>query len=221
MLIYQNKIDIARFIDPKWDLIICGFFHFGRTDTIMDVIIPHDIIWMINLHVLQSLKVDESKVATLPSGIEYHFDILHLEKWSSLTCDGYNEKTGKGGILVIHANQLILREGSSINMTGKGYPNKPDIDSTLNQQLSGSTKLLSEKYKLSLGRNGGCIYLECDIFDCHNGKIVACDKSDDGGVGGTISIVINEKVICFDGWSQISAYTIRRNGFTDQDCIKW
>ena len=61
-----------------------------------------------------------------------------------------------------------------------------------------------------MGRNGGCIYLECNTFDCHNGKIVACDKSKTGniGIGGSIRIVINERVIRFDGWSHIGAYGV-------------
>eukprot|EP01084_Bolivina_argentea_P292809 503497_1 len=210
----SHKRDHKRdFYDAESDLLVCAFIHFGSHQT-YDIIIPRDIAWCISSHILRSLKIDKYTICTLESGIEYCFDELHLEGWSVLTADGYNNKTGEGGILCMKTKKLVVEPGACINMNGKGFNHKTVTI------LKGSTKKMAEKYDLSLGKSdnyglgGGCIYLECNTLNCWNANILCCGVANmhlltkQCGFGGTISIVVRDMVLSVGGTSKILACSL-------------
>ena len=210
------------FYDKESDIIINGYLKFSdeNDDEYYDVFLPKDIMWLISTYLLTSLTVKNSTICTLESGRQYLFDSLVLEPWSVLTVNGYDSKKKEGGILYIRCkNSLILHEGASINMNGRGY-HSGERHQSIKHDLKGSNKsLLQSQYKLKCGdghheeitnkksklanvngNGGGCIYIECDEFICKNGNILACGHKGytiktqwNGGYGGDINILINKK----------------------------
>ena len=209
------------FYDRESDIIINGYLKFSgeKKNKCYDRFLPKDLMFIISTYLLTTLTIKKSTVCTLESGREYLFDSLTLEPWAILTVNGYDSNKKEGGILFIKCrNSLILQEGSSINMNGRGYHSGEEHENIYNTLKGHNERLLQSQYKLKCGdgydgannnkkdvsyngNGGGCIYIECDHFHCHDGNILACGHKGysnktqyNNGYGGNIHIVIKKTV---------------------------